>query len=388
MKRISLRISFFCLLVFIVTVITSSVCFANKGNSCAKLNSKKISTISCIILHQPIDGDVIIKKMDFQSGEYITLGKFIYSKNQTFIYKGEFLEPNFYILDLFGKYSLDLILFPEKNIVINIDLFRPKEFKVKGYEDSENLYKIDLQYKKDKEELINPVIKKLLKAQKEKNNEKIVRLTKYYYSQNEVMKNRLKSQMKYFSTPVVIYSALKYFNLDDDIVFLDSLASKISFNNSKLGLVNYFVHQVNDAKKVTIGAIINDIALPNKSGDIISTNNFKGKYVLVDFWASWNKQSRNSNQELKLVYNKYNLKGFEIFSISLDENKQKWIEAIEGDKSNWTQVSDLKGFNSYPAKQFNVTKVPFNFLLDKEGRIVAKNIRGENLDQKLSLLLR
>lgn len=135
---------------------------------------------------------------------------------------------------------------------------------------------------------------------------------------------------------------------------------------------------------VGIGAIAPDIALPNPDGDTITLSSLRGKYVLLDFWASWCRPCRVENPNLVKSYNKYNENGFEIFQVSLDKKKDSWINAIENDQLAWIHVSDLQYWNSAPAKLYKVQGIPASFLLDKQGKIIAKNLRGDALEAKLS----
>ena len=133
-----------------------------------------------------------------------------------------------------------------------------------------------------------------------------------------------------------------------------------------------------------IGSIAPEIALPNPEGDTILLSSLRGKYVLLDFWASWCRPCRIENPHLVESYEKYNEKGFDIFQVSLDKKRESWIEAIEKDQLTWHQVSDLKYWNSAPAELYKVRAIPANFLLDKNGKIIAKNLRGDALEAKLS----
>lgn len=131
-----------------------------------------------------------------------------------------------------------------------------------------------------------------------------------------------------------------------------------------------------------------DFTLQDTYGQPVSLSSFKGSYVLVDFWASWCKPCRRENPGIVKVYHKYHSKGFSILGVSLDEEKDEWIAAIEKDNLEWPQVSDGKGWQGSVVDLYGVRGIPMNFLLDKEGRIIDKGLRGELLEQKLAEALR
>jgi peroxiredoxin len=134
---------------------------------------------------------------------------------------------------------------------------------------------------------------------------------------------------------------------------------------------------------------IPDIALPSPSGEIITLSSTRGKVVLLDFWAAWCPPCRRENPNLVMAYNTYKSKGFEIFQVSLDKTKEEWVKGIEQDNlGRWIHVSDLKYWNSSVVSQFNIKSIPYNMLLDKDGRVIASNLRGDNLMKKLAEVLK
>lgn len=144
----------------------------------------------------------------------------------------------------------------------------------------------------------------------------------------------------------------------------------------------------------TLGLRAPEIVLPNLAGEKMRLSDLHGKLVLVDFWASWCNPCRQENPVLVKVYNKYKDasfakgEGFEIFSVSIDRNEKAWREAIKKDGMNWEyQLSDLIGAGSPPAQAYGIRMIPSNFLLDQNGVVIATNLRGDALEEKLESLM-
>jgi peroxiredoxin len=133
------------------------------------------------------------------------------------------------------------------------------------------------------------------------------------------------------------------------------------------------------------GAEAPEISLPSPSGEIIKLSSTRGSYVLLDFWASWCMPCRKENPNLVQAYNKYNKKGFQIFQVSLDKTKEAWMKGIKDDQlDKWIHVSDIKYWNSVVVPLYKIESIPANFLLDKQGKVIATNLRGEKLEEKLA----
>lgn len=132
------------------------------------------------------------------------------------------------------------------------------------------------------------------------------------------------------------------------------------------------------------GAEVKEISLPNPDSVIVNLSDYRGKVVLIDFWAAWCGPCRRENPNVVKLYNKYNEQGFEVFSVSLDKDKAKWLAAIEQDGLIWdAHVSDLKGWQSEAGQDYKVSSIPFTVLIDREGKVIGTNLRGPGLESAL-----
>ena len=176
-------------------------------------------------------------------------------------------------------------------------------------------------------------------------------------------------------------------DMSNDFAIIDKTEAATYKAYPKNSFIQQYHQQVEVERKTAIGAMAPDIALMDPDGKIHKLSSLKGKVVLVDFWASWCGPCRKENPHVVAMYGKYHDKGFEIYSVSLDKDRESWLAAIAKDNLIWPDhVSDLKYWKSAGAAAYGVTAIPFTVLIDRKGKIVAKKLRGEELENKVAEL--
>lgn len=178
-------------------------------------------------------------------------------------------------------------------------------------------------------------------------------------------------------------AAIEQLNPESDLEIYKILHDGLNEKFPNSSYVQAFTSRYKELSKLAIGSNAPDIVMNTPTGETLSLTSLKGKVVLIDFWASWCKPCRMENPNVVKLYAKYKDKGFEILGVSLDKEKAAWEQAIKDDNLTWKHVSDLAFWNSTVVKQYNITGVPYTVLVDKEGKIIAKGLRGKQLEQKL-----
>lgn len=193
---------------------------------------------------------------------------------------------------------------------------------------------------------------------------------------------------KYPESPVAAFYLYRYFTYQLPLEELKSTRAKISPDLNNSPYVKDLDQIINTLENVQIGKKAPEFSLPDTAGVNISLSDFRGKYVLLDFWASWCPPCRKENPNVVKAFQDFKDKNFTVVGISLDNNKEKWLKAIHDDNLMWTHVSDLKLWDSEVPALYGVRGIPSNVLLDPDGVIIARNITGEELHNKLKEVLK
>ena len=190
------------------------------------------------------------------------------------------------------------------------------------------------------------------------------------------------------ASAVTPYFIVKDFAYKLNLEEMKALRAKLDASLDETMYVSQIDGFIKRMEDIQVGAVAPDFTLPDVDGNPVTLSGLRGKYVLIDFWASWCPDCRKENPNIVAAWNKYKDKNFTILGVSLDRKKEPWLAAIEKDQLAWTHVSDLKDWKSDAAVQYAIRWIPMNFLLDPNGVILAVGLEGEALQQKLDEVLK
>lgn len=190
------------------------------------------------------------------------------------------------------------------------------------------------------------------------------------------------------ASAVTPYFIVKDFAYKLNLKEMKALHAKLDVSLDGTTYVNQIENFIERMENIQVGAVAPDFTLPDAEGNPVTLSGLRGKYVLIDFWASWCPDCRKENPNIVAAWNKFKNKNFTILGVSLDRKKEPWLAAIEKDGLTWTHVSDLKDWKSDAAVKYAIRWIPMNFLLDPDGVILATGLEGEALHRKLEEVLK
>ena len=334
-------------------------------------------------LTKKLEGDIVLFRAVEAGREEVAKTKA--SADNSFKLEGKISEAGIYKL-MFSKQSgLMLLIDRGEQITITPDPKKEGAYDVKGSPGTkaiDGLRSIDEKIAGRYDTLVQAYTSAMASgdsAAKTAIEEKIGEIEQEY-------KEEAKKYIQNLNNPVAaVFVAQSTLDSHTDLSELEDLAQK--YATSTNGYVKMFVQKVDRLKKLSVGAIAPDFSQNSAEDKPLKLSSTRGKYILVDFWASWCGPCRQENPELVSVYQEFKGNNFDILGVSLDNDREKWLQAIEKDQLTWMHVSDLKGWDNAVAKEYIIQSIPSNFLLDPEGKIVAKNLRAKELRKKLKEIL-
>jgi peroxiredoxin len=294
-------------------------------------------------------------------------------------------QPEAFYLKIDEKRPL-VFLAGDDDIIINADIENLKEASISGSiaQDQYNDYKSSVAEFDERSDKLYDVYKEARKSGETRLADSLEALMdEIYEEKGEFIKSYIANNSSSYAGPYVVSRNLYRYELPELTEIVDNIDTSLN--------EYVYVKKLNDRieilKSVEVGQPAKDFAMEDTAGNSVNLNSFRGKYVLVDFWASWCGPCRRENPNVVAVYNDYKDKGFDVLGVSLDKNKEAWLEAIDDDDLTWTHVSELTGWKSSAGKLYGVLSIPSNVLVDPDGIIVARNLREEALREKVSSFL-
>ncbi len=362
-------------IIYVIVVFTMFNC-QEKGNNSFSI-SGKIKSIK--------NSKLILSKFnDFQQNKTVVIDTITVNR------KGEFnsvyvLKPGIFKLEYKNK---TILLAIDKGQQLRIKGDNFESLKIKGSKDTKLLMKYEKLRQISLNKLVIALRNKIAKLKKEgASTSKITELRLLEVNNYQLhLKNLMQFVKEKMGASIAIYPTSTRWIGGEYLPFLDTLVAEFAIQHPNSKITSKLKERVAILKKTSLGAKMVNISIPDTTLVNINLKQVKGKYTLIDFWASWCPPCRTESVLLNNLYDNYHKKGFEIYSISLDSKKESWLKAIKKDNRKWINVSNLKGFNTSIAKEYGISALPFNILMDENQNIIAVNIYGEALKLKLKSL--
>jgi len=302
------------------------------------------------------------------------------------------LKPHLYSLVLPNKKKIGLAINKDQKLSITIANYDEKNqtVMVDGSKDTKAL----LAYENFREESLDRLVKsvrreiKELKKAENPDTEKITELGQLEVDNYDKHLAELNAYIsKNMDNTLGLYATSIRWKGSENFPLFDSLTSTYEAAYPNLDITIKLREKLTRLQQSEVGGKVADIQLNTEDGSQVNLSSIKAKYILIDFWASWCGPCRRESEGLNKIYANYSREDFDIYGVSLDDKRDKWIKALEKDNRIWTNVSSLKGFKTAAAFDYTVTALPDNYLIDGDRKIIGKNIHGEELEKLLDSLI-
>lgn len=328
------------------------------------------------------DGLVILSQ--FTDSRPKVLDTLKVSPSGEFTYELAVDTPTFYELNLYGQKVVRLALYKE-DVELKYNFSDPASLAIEGSQDTKEMLKIERLMEAYQLE-VNKLNEAYYEAMSKNDTEAIKKIQSDAMILESNQSTRVKEMIQSMGNSFAPLAAVGLLNPKNDFPFMDELVTKLNDNYPGTVSILQMKQQLDEMRALSVGQPAPEIELPSPDGTMVKLSDLRGKYVLIDFWAAWCKPCRQENPNVVRLYNQYKDKGFEVFGVSLDRTKEDWVKAIADDKLAWTQVSDLKYFNSAAAELYQIQAIPATYMIDPDGKIIAKDLRGPSLENKLAEL--
>ena len=335
------------------------------------------------------DGQVVIAAFNPVSQTRTNLDTSNIDENGAYTLQFNYERPELYRIDFSRKQSVMLVLDSDQtDIKLDVEGVSKGTVSLEGSPDSQKLLDYESFRNESYDRVVKPTYDAMREATKLDNRQaEIDAVMRYAEASNVHRKELIAFTDKNIGTSIALFGSMLRWTGDDEIAKLEELVQNFQTQHPDLHMTAMMADKVERFKKVALGQVAPSITLADTSGNQQNLNELLGTYTLIDFWASWCRPCLLQVPDLITAYEDYSDKGFEIVGVSVDSRGERWKRAINRYDMVWPHMSDLKGWGSEAAAEYNVTFIPFNVLLDKDGVIIAKNLHSKELQGKLQELL-